>query len=214
MQSVLNDGLKAVPDGWTVVLAGAWNTQIFQPDWVARQIFGAESVELQIALTPSVLNLRYIAADATLVVHGERLIFGAKHPTKEGLSACELYANKVIELLPHTPISAIGVNFAFMQDAPSDEFVRIFDLVDNGPLSDADMIITSSQINRAFRIGNATLNLQLSLDGARLNCLFNFHFDRANWIAGDEVVRTPRLLSEVDNLLENVYNTTWVQQNG
>ena len=213
MQRMVNDGLRAVPEGWTVVLAGAWNTQIFQPEWVAKHVFGAEAVELQIALTPSVLSLRYAAHDATLVVHSERLIFGVKEATAEGIASCELYANKVMNLLPHTPIAAVGINFGFTQSDPPDQFLRLFNVDDADSLADFGLVIKSTQLNRAFAIDGAILNLQISLEEARLNCNFNYHHDRNRWEIKDGTPRAPLLLSSVKEVLASVYNTTWSQDN-
>jgi hypothetical protein len=214
MLGIVNDGLQAALEGWTVVLAGAWNTQIFQPEWVARHIFEVDAVELQIALTPSVLNLRYAASDATLVVHSERLIFGVREANEAAISSCELYANRVITLLPHTPISAVGINFSFVQSDPPDQFLKLLSVDDANALADFGLVIKSTQLNRAIEVNDATLNLQISLEGARMHCLFNYHHEKGKWDAASKSPRSPLLLRSVSDLLRSVYNTAWSHDNG
>ena len=93
----------------TVVL-GRFNPHIISPPWLAKEAIIAEQepVEAEIALMGRTVAFRFKTGDLTWQVDYTRLIIST-----EKISDTAAMAAKVVEKLPHTPLTAIGNNFRY-----------------------------------------------------------------------------------------------------
>ena len=124
-------------DTWNVVLSGEWNVRIFKPQWTVANLFNGEQTDVSFILTAGIQHLRYRSPSVTLLPKDDRLIIGPRHATKASMGAAVNVAKNVLKLLPHTPLSACGVNFGFESEELPDSLGGTFDLADHGVLVEA-----------------------------------------------------------------------------
>jgi hypothetical protein len=113
----------------TVVLAGAWNPAIFQPGWIARHVFGVPAgAEIKVTAVQMLIGqqqklVTYIR-DVGFAVSSNRLEIFAVEGSESAFKAAEETTARIVELLPHTPISAYGINFHFIEEHPLPGLLR------------------------------------------------------------------------------------------
>jgi hypothetical protein len=105
-------------------------------------------------------------------------------PVDEVLLQAETVALRIVDSLPHTPISAFGVNFTFIEDEPPSEAIAIFKLPD-APIIQYEIMQT--EITRKLRLESSVLNLKHAFDQKTLRLDFNFHHDTPT--GADQVVK-------------------------
>ena len=75
----------------------------------------------------------------------------------------------------------MGVNYHFVAEQPDDALLQVFNLADNNTLSDAEVKIRSTIIQRSLLIQDQTVNLSLTLaEDKKVHVAFNFHKDTPN----------------------------------
>ncbi len=169
--------MKPVLQNWTLVLAGGWNVSIFQPQWVAKHVFQQDDIVVEVAMATGPPGLVFLSNHVSLAARSDRLVFGCKNTTDETLAALEVAALRVLELLPHTPLTAFGINFGFVEENPSNELVRLFETADLTQISDFGCEIAKTTISRQLRIEDKILNLSQTLEAGQVHIFFNFHFE-------------------------------------
>lgn len=166
-----------VPEGHNIILIGGWNRRLLTPQWVAKEIAEVKEVGLEIPVGDPNLPLRLVFGDTVLSVGADRLQLHSKNPTDEKLDGLRDLAMRVLGRLPHTPVSALGVNFQWRESEPSQELVALFDFDDNHRLGDMDAEVGESRIRRELRIDGQLLHLTLILTAeARLMVDLNHHW--------------------------------------
>lgn len=165
---------------WTVVMVGQWNPAIFSPDWVAHNLLHIENVEAQLAVGPLVTNVRYQTETLLVIPQQDRLIVGGRNAEEATLLEMERCSKAALELLGHTPIRALGINFGFIESDPPTEMLRTFDLADAGALSDAGYQVRATDITRSIDIGSTILKLKMSFSNEGT---VRFHFNFTSQVA-------------------------------
>lgn len=172
--------MKAIVENWSLVLLGAWNTAIVTPDWLTKHAGLSGQVQIEFPVGNPLLPIRYtLPQGIRLVALQDRLILAPQTVTDEDLAAVEGLARKVLEILTHTPVTAIGVNFEFAEDNPPEDLKSLFKVADSSRLAAADFVVEGSEIRRRLRQGaDVALNLALRQVGAPLTTvMLNFHRD-------------------------------------
>jgi hypothetical protein len=171
---------------WTLVLAGGWNANIFQPDWVAKHVFSKEEINVEFLLGPQQGTLSFVSGDVTLLVRPDKLIFGCKNTSDQALASIEAAGLQTLELLPHTPVAAFGINFGFHEENPSSELIHLFQTDDLDPISKAGCTIQKTSLIRQVMVENRTLNVTHALENSQVHVSLNFHFPATNATAARE----------------------------
>jgi hypothetical protein len=201
--------MKRKRSGWNIVVAGFWNRMIFTPEWVIPRLFPEPQLETLVALLP-VLPLIYRNEQVALEVTMTRLSF---HPRQLGSDAsllrAETMARTVLEALPETPLQAVGVNFAYKEEAPADHLVAMFNDADDVELAQQEWAIGERKITRKLTRGGKLLNLTLTYDGTAVSFDFNFHTDTTTNAAAQAAVARGRVIQLRDaalRLLQEAYH--------
>ncbi|MFZ1747728.1 MAG: hypothetical protein WAU17_17560 [Nitrospirales bacterium] len=161
-------------------MVGQWNPAIFSPDWVAHNLLHIENVEAQLAVGPLVTNVRYQTETLLVIPQQDRLIVGGRNAEEATLLEMERCSKAALELLGHTPIRALGINFGFIESDPPTEMLRTFDLADAGALSDAGYQVRATDITRSIDIGSTILKLKMSFSNEGT---VRFHFNFTSQVA-------------------------------
>jgi hypothetical protein len=165
----------------SIVMLGAWNPSILQPDWLATHIFDKAAdenlpIEMQFSPIPG-LSPRFTIRDITLVPSAERLAVFSKNCSAAQLDAAESVAIRLLSSLSHTPISAVGENFAFSIESPSDELLSFFD-ADNALSSilDFEYSVVQTELKTTIKLSRGVLNFSRIQSEGDVAVHFNFHY--------------------------------------
>lgn len=204
-----------LPD-WTVVLLGHWNMAILSPEWVTKELFGAREtqVEMVFGVVPTI---RYIGQEFTILPHANRVIIAMSRWTPAAWQSLETAASKLLEALPRTPISAVGINFGFLEPDPDVELNRIFQFDDSAKLVERGRDISEFTIIRQLkRAERPILNLRMTQLGGSVKFHFNYHIDvtGAEDALGKLRGRPAIARAESEEILEQVYGLRLEAENG
>lgn len=177
--------MKIKEESWNIVIAGKWNRYILTPDWVGKNIFEQQDLKVEFSMNMS-LPPRFAASDVRFYPANEAVIFAPVLLDDATLSKAELMAAKLIQELKHTPITAFGINFGFIDAEPDAALCALFDTTDKDRLGGVGCEIKTSVITRMISFENRVVNLAIANDEAgNITFDFNFHYD-VNGASGAE----------------------------
>jgi hypothetical protein len=160
---------------WSIVVVGFWNQRIFTPQWVANDIFQQPEVEVLVSVVPC-KPIIFRNQMVELRVESERIELIARRADDEALNQAETFACRVLEKLSITPVSAVGVNFGFVEAHPEDEVLRLLNFGDDADIAAAGWDIGLKDLRRTLRRDGLELRTAYSLSNGTLNIDMNFHY--------------------------------------
>ncbi len=171
--------MKAQVENWSIVLVGAWNTAILTPDWLTKHLGASGPVQIEFPIGNPNMPLRYTLSGVHLVVTRDHVVLAPSADDPEVLGRMESYSKSILTVLAHTPVSAIGINFAFLEEAPSDDLKKLFKAPDLSRIADADLVVEGTELKRRLRLPqDGVLNLSLrQTNGSQVVVNLNFHRD-------------------------------------
>ena len=203
-------------DSWTIVLPGFWNPAIFQPRWIIGRLTQAQEVGVEVAFGEALSPARLRFDGVHLRADAGRLILGVDAPSDASLTTIENIAIRTLRDLPHTPIRGAGINFAFLEQDPSQELLDLFQFPDTNLLADAEFIVQASSLRRNLRFADdrqLNLTLKLRSDGA-LSVDVNFHSEVST--SAEAIPHLEGHVVELKNrilvLLEDAYELVLTQE--
>ncbi len=158
----------------SVVVVGAWNIAIFTQQWVRENILRTEDYpQFSVEYPLNVLNsLRFSTDKFSFCIAEGRLVFTLLTNSEEAAKDAIATLRTICQKLPHTPVRALGINFAFEADKNIDI---------NSSLPHTQELITnignikSTNITRSFSISdNETLNFKVVSDE---KTIYDFNYD-------------------------------------
>ncbi|MDL1974156.1 MAG: hypothetical protein LWX55_05150 [Deltaproteobacteria bacterium] len=191
-----------------LILVGAWNKHIFNPDWIGKFLLPGEKMEVEIPINVDGSH-RISTENFRIFVISNKLNFSLRKDDDNVLEEIEELSLKIADYLPHTPIVAFGINFLFECDNNFDKLQDLFSLSDSEKLIEAGCIIDSDQIKHSFIQGNRNINLTLSKQSDTFKFDFNFHFNIRNLVEFKEQINNNRLLHMkqiATSILNDVYD--------
>jgi len=204
--------MKIKLDSWTIVIVGLWNTYIFSPDWLAKSLLGREEIAIEFLIATGKPQVRFSTDQLIFAAVEDKIVIAPKDSKDQTLSEVERVAKRLIELLPHTPVSGIGINMGFTVDELPPAVLRSFALEDTHKLSAEGITIENTDIVRRLRTEDELVNLRIASGATSSPELhFNFHRDiLANASTSDKLLPlTSRILRCRDfayGLLDRVYD--------
>lgn len=126
--------MRVLEDNISLVIAGAWNPAILSPNWIAEKAMDRPvNAEFQVQVALPVMNLGFSAVRPQLAFEGisvcaepNTLTFRLSYEDVENANLGVTTAARVLELLPHTPVSGFGFNFSFCFDDPNPALLETF----------------------------------------------------------------------------------------
>jgi hypothetical protein len=207
--------MKRKADGWNIVLAGFWNRAIFTPEWVNELLFHEAQVETLLSIMPY-LPIVYRNQQVAIEVSTPQLVLRPRRLDDQSIQMAETMAHAVLNKLQDTPLLAVGVNFAFIEDAPHHELVRLFDFRDNAAIGNAGWDLQERRVVRRMLQESTTLNLTMVFDGQAVTIEFNYHTSTTKNDKAREAIHN-RVLNLRDaslKLISDVYHLEEERDNG
>jgi|GEM_PF-2103481 len=175
--------MQLVGEPTSLVLLGIWNPAILNPGWLAQHVheLGAgEGVQIQaeqFLLMPG-QSPRFTLSGIKYSPSRNRLIIQPTAITEENFALAQRAAFRILNLLPHTPVAAVGQNFEFVEEHPGAEQLTIFAAGnDLSERCEFEFETLSTQLTSSIRVGDHILNLTRSNEGGTMGVKFNFHYD-------------------------------------
>ena len=96
----------------SIVSVGNWNPAIFTPEWVMDHVFRLpEGESIQVNLNEKLMALTFFWNDIAFSVTDSRLEFKTTKVTSDRLVAMDSLFRNLSEMLPYTPVTALGYNY-------------------------------------------------------------------------------------------------------
>jgi hypothetical protein len=171
--------MKIVDGSWSLVIVGKWNRYILTPTWVAKNLFEHEEIGVEYPINNLDLPVRFRSPDNIVFVPAvHRITFLAQDPYGDDMlrKIC-IMAHKLVDILAHTPITAMGINCIFEEKAEDFEALSMFDFFDSQKITDSNYEVHSSEIKRQLNRNGTVLNLAVKKKGELVTLDFNFHYD-------------------------------------
>ena len=161
-----------------LVIVGDWNRAIFTPNWVSKYIFEPDTdIHIEIP-TSNITNssFKYNALGISFNISERRLQFFVSEQKNELFQLVGEKALTICRLLPHTPVSAFGINHIFKCSSEELDF-STFDMADESKF--IDYTIKSVRHQRRIQVDtNCILTLDYGKVGSNdIDFNFNYNFD-------------------------------------
>lgn len=164
-----------IPNQVSVIILGNWNPRIFRPFWIKTQLFGLPPEnEIQGLVNFDELDFAFEHNGITLFPKYNSLeIQIIEYSQEKGLIVGEL-VKKILELLPQTPIKALGVNIKY-------NFTNEISNIVLEQLRSVNLKIKNLEVNQLKYSSVKELyvvNMICELSPSIININFNFHYPR------------------------------------
>ena len=189
-----------------LVIIGAWNPAIITPVWLRQQfpdLFPGGQYQAEFITGPAV-SVRFTINDVLIDASNGRLVMSSRIDDLARLESLPRLAIAIAERLPHTPVAAVGFNFAF--EATERAALAVDRFLDERSQDRfyAELGLTSRigrQVTHSFALPHSTLNLTYECKPEKTMLTFNFHNSVTNvQQVRDALVRFPEVLGEARRL--------------
>lgn len=177
-----------------MVIAGAFNPAILTPQWVAVQGLGrpeneAFPVEMLAPVGgPGFARISFGGFSYTATFNAVTL-----HLNETDIPQCEIAvkaAANILAQLPHTPVTGVGFNFAFLTEQPSKELLRLVTaygrLTDSFPDSPE---VVARRWGNTIKWDDALVSVDCELVGSQATISFNFHHSVSSANEAEKILR-------------------------
>lgn len=200
-------------EAFNLIAIGAWNPAIFSPEWVKAHLADDKNADviLAVSMPPTAMLSPRITVDGVNIYPSNQAL--AMDCVVYSDAAIEVCANKIAQIsgiLPHTPVSALGINFRFWGElTDSAALTELFTFADAANIDANQYKSAGALIRRTFELSDST-NLNLSIDtlSQNLRIEFNFHADIQHISQVAEIASIEKIRANQESakqFLQNVY---------
>lgn len=166
-----------------LVIIGGWNANILlNPKWLSKYLFPEQkNLVIELPAPPSFpAPPRVSTSDVRLALTGPKLLFTPLNPAVAVLDHIEQLGIKIADYLPHTPVSAVGINFTFEVEGNMDEELVLASEVSASAAIEKSLEafgeISETLHRYTLKRDGGILNLSIqNRSTGSLSCAFNFH---------------------------------------
>lgn len=157
-----------------IVVVGSWNLAILTEKWVRDNIlYDVKNFTIEYPISGSG-SLRYVTDDFLFYILQGRLLVSLNKATEHASMKAVEYTRRILRLLVHTPVEAMGINFIFEREGQCKAFVGISDT--EALATSVGIPAKSMEVTRHFSLSEReTLNFTVTQKDDK--SIFNFNFD-------------------------------------
>jgi len=155
-----------------ILCLGNWNKKVFTPEWVGNNVFELETDKIQAFFNPNEMEIGYTNEGVTLLPRDSVLEIKLENISKETEEYSGELLNKILALLPHTPIRAIGFNIRY--NFGEEETNSIIQKLNSLKCNYNEF--TANQIKFSKNFDRYQLNIIADIQEDGYNVNFNFHY--------------------------------------
>ena len=187
--------MRPVLEDWTIVVVGSWNVAILNPDWIGREMMNLQEVEIELIIGQNRPVPKVNSQLVSVTPSPNIVIISARQPTDESLKAAEDAACRMLEKLPITPVSGVGINFGYVEETAN--------------ISEIPLSIKSTSIVRQLEYDSRDINFRITQTAdARLRIHLNYHAQLSTATAAREALMDKAISysRHSKELLHKLYN--------
>jgi len=193
-----------------LALVGTWNKGIFNHEWISRFLLPKEKkLKVEIPLNLNIdVSPRVSSDNVRIVVIGNKLNFVPLNTYDDTFELIQELAIKTADYLPHTPVTAFGINFLFETDF-DDYLKELLKLNDTEKFVNFGASIKSALHTNSIEIKGRLINVSVKTDNSKVSFDFNFHFEIQNLSEFKEKIASNRMLELKEmalHIMKEVYN--------
>lgn len=172
-----------IPDSneaFNIAVIGMWNPAIFSPQWVKEHLSSDPMQEVTLAFALGSNNSVRVTVDGINIFPAQNMcVLNCIEPNDDGISLCAEKILSICELLPHTPVTALGFNFRYVGKLDdSQSLMQLFNFNDIANIDSEKFKAAGSSVKRTFRLSeNDLLNISFDLNEDVVRVEFNYHSD-------------------------------------
>ena len=198
-----------------LVIVGGWNRHIFTQDWIKRYLFPGEQEKFRIEMMVSqgfnaqFVSPRILSKEVEILFQENRLNFIPVENKNENFDRIQELALQLVDYLPHTPVTAYGVNFLFTENKVSEDLINLIRPKDFEKIEQFGGSLISEQYTRSLLLNDRTLNIAIGLETKRATFDLNFHFNIGNLVefkAGMSEISILELKQEAIQFITKIYS--------
>lgn len=164
-----------ISDSLTVVLIGDWNKLYIQPDWMAKNIYEKEEIEIGVNGQGSEFSVSYRCNNVVISPDQGKVIFSVTNTDKMTLENISHCINNFLNKAYTTEIFAYGINGKFI-DEDGSNFAEVVDnMLDASRILENGYEIMETKISRTLSKNGKIINIDSNLVNAGLEIHFNEH---------------------------------------
>lgn len=199
----------------TLVIVGGWNRHIFTQDWIKRYLFPAEqdkfTIDMMVAqgFNAQFVSPRILSKEVEILFQENRLNFNPVENKNENFDRIQELALKLADYLPHTPVTAYGVNFLFTENEIIEDLTNLIRPRDLEKIKKFGGSLTSEQYTHHLMLNGRNLNVTTRREGEKVTFDLNFHFnisDLVEFKAGISETSILELKQEAIQFITHVYS--------
>ena len=173
--------MQTKPSSFSIVLAGKWNPAIITPPWIlANLLEDNQQIEIEFSLSFDIPS-RFKINNITISPSIDRIILVSNDGSDESLELIELIAIKLCNILSHTPLVAVGINFSFIETLNKELLLPLFTFSDANKLDDNNWEVSNQSIKRTLKKETYNINLTINMDNeTNVSLDFNHHYIAIN----------------------------------
>lgn len=189
-----------------IVIVGRWNRFILNPEWVSKTLFETDKMQVEFSFD-LLLPPRYSNDSIRLTALDDRVIITPLEYTDDRLQTAELISLRLINLLPHTPLTGIGFNYGYQCDGSLiNQIIEFKDTLD----TEVDTSMSFISWKRSYKIDDYLLNVEQSQSDDKIIIDFNYHFNSAYFKNNIDIVKGKML--ELKNRTELIMRNTYGEE--
>jgi len=195
-----------------LVIVGGWNRHIFTQDWIKRYLFPKEEFTIDMLVSQG-FNAQFISPrisskEVEILFQENRLNFNPVENKNENFDRIQDLALQLANYLPHTPVTAYGVNFLFTENQVSGDLINLIRPRDLEKIEQFGGSLTNEQYTRGLVLNGRILNITIKLEGEKVTFDLNFHFNIRNLVefkAGISEISILELKQEAIQFITEIY---------
>ncbi|MCK9412116.1 MAG: hypothetical protein M0Q53_07425 [Prolixibacteraceae bacterium] len=159
----------------STVIVGSWNPRIFTPKWIKINLFGlndGEEIQGMVNFEEMDFGFHYHGINLFPKANLVEVTFDGYDMNKAELASSII--NKILELLPQTPIKALGVNIRYVLNKQDPNI--FIQTINNISCSFGEFEL--NQIKQSQNQENYQINIISDILKDNIQSNFNFHYSK------------------------------------
>ncbi|MFW6047261.1 MAG: hypothetical protein ACOCP4_05705 [Candidatus Woesearchaeota archaeon] len=163
-----------------IMCLGNWNKKIFTPSWVAANLFELKENKIEAFFNPNEMEMGYKLEGVTIFPKDTSVELKLDEINDKSIKLSGKLLNRLLTLLPHTPLRAIGVNVRYKFDKKKD--IPIVNKINRISCKFDDF--ATNQIKFSKELEKTELNIIIDFQGNEYIVNFNFHHNIEHYPEG------------------------------
>lgn len=161
----------------TCVLNGDWNKKYIDPQWISKELFQKDELEVTINTIGLSTNIVYKSGHISIKATQDKFVFIADDYSETALSELESSVVRFLEIASTPGVVSFGYNCEFISDDTSSFIDCIDNMADRTIYTGLGAEITNTSILQTILFEERTINVNEKLVGDTVVFDFNQHHD-------------------------------------